>query len=169
MLNEHISNNSYVVNLLQSYASYPAPIRPYLLKADTNPLLRSLFTKSGMLVLLDILGRAPINDPERPIKLRVDKIADAISRSEKTVQRVLNVLQSKAWLSRSNGHDGRNYRGRFCCREFLIGDELRQILGLPSEKPKMSDGKEPIPQQTTNLSINSVDNLVEKPKMSDGL
>lgn len=157
-----------IADVLQAYAPYPAPIRPYLLKADTHPVLRSLFTRSGLLVLLDILGRAPVNNPERPVKLRVDKIAQTINRSEKTVQRVLNVLQSKEWLLRSTEHDGRNYRGRFCYREFLVGNELRQMLGLPTSKTEMSDGEITFCELTTELSTKSVDNIAEKTEMSDG-
>jgi predicted transcriptional regulator len=162
---------SFLKSTLDSYSAYPAPIRHHLLKAETNPLLKSLFPKSQMRVLIDILGRTPIRDSARAIKLRVDRTAENTSRSEKTVQRVLNALKSKNWITRSDDCDGRNYRGRFSGREFLIGNELREILGLPIEQ-EMSDGemnsvvKDSL---TTELSTNSVDKVVKKTEMSDGL
>lgn len=159
---------SFLKSTLDSYSAYPAPIRHHLLKAETNPLLKSLFPKSQMRVLIDILGRTPIRDSARAIKLRVDRTAENTSRSEKTVQRVLNVLKSKKWITQSDDCDGRNYRGRFSGREFLIQNELREILGLPIEQ-EMSDGEMQNLSNPTGLSPESVDNYSKKTKMSDGL
>lgn len=118
-------------DMLGAYAPYPAPIRPYLLRAATHPLLSSLLTKSFMRVFIDILGRAPIADPCRPLWLRVDVVADKLNISTKTVTRAIRFLKNKGWLSHPASHDGRNHHGEFCVREFILSAELRHLLGLP--------------------------------------
>lgn len=138
-----------VNNLITTYQAYPSAIRPHLLKADTNLFLRDLFTKSGMRILIDILGRTPIHDKSLPIHFRVDRVAASIGISEKTVQRVLSVLMTNKWLLRPSDCDGRNFRGRFSYRKFIVGNELREIMGLSTEK--------------------TVDNLSTATKMSDGV
>ena len=119
-------------DMLGAYSHYPAPIRPYLLRAETHPTLRSMLTKSFMRVVVDVLSRAPIADPVRPIKLRVDIVADDLDVSTKTVSRALNILRKNGWLRRSSDHDGRNNWGEFCSGEFILGDGLRAMLGLPT-------------------------------------
>jgi len=59
-----MSNLTYN-DVLSAYAHYPAPIRPYLLRAETHPTLRATLTKSFMRVIVDIVARAPIADPNR--------------------------------------------------------------------------------------------------------
>jgi len=118
-------------DMLGAYAHYPAPIRPYLLRAETHPALRSILTKSFMRVVIDILGRAPIADPMRPLKLRADIIADNLDVSTKTVGRALGMMRKRGWLRRCPGHDGRNNWGEFCAGEFILGEDLRAMIGLP--------------------------------------
>jgi len=91
-----------------------------------------MLTKSFMRVVVDVLSRAPIADPVRPIKLRVDIVADDLDVSTKTVSRALNILRKNGWLRRSSDHDGRNNWGEFCSGEFILGDGLRAMLGLPT-------------------------------------
>lgn len=81
---------------LAAYQNYPTPIRPFLLRAETHPALRSQLTKSFMRVFIDILGRAPITDPLRPLWLRNDIIAENLNISTKTVSRALHFLKQKA-------------------------------------------------------------------------
>ncbi len=142
--------------------------------ADSNPTLKSIFTKDGLRILIDILSRAPIADSSLAIKLRVDRVAQDVGTSEKTVQRVLRRLEAMSWLTRNPEDDGRNYRGRFSGREFLVGNELRQLLGLPiNEKfpqvQQLSDGEIQKVSNSTGLSTKSVDNLPKTTQMSDGI
>ncbi|MEJ7804465.1 MAG: hypothetical protein WKG03_00880 [Telluria sp.] len=124
-------------DMLSAYGVYPAPIRPYLLRAETHPVLRPNFTKSGLRVFVDLLARAPIRDPERPIHVRVDVVARDFGVSTKTVGRVLRQLLTFGWLSPFQGTDGRNNEGKFKGRDFLITTELRTMVGLPTERPPL--------------------------------
>ena len=119
-------------DMLSAYAPYPAPIRPYLLRAETHPALRSMLTKSSMRIVIDILARAPIAEPLRTLRLRVDHIAHDLELSCKTVTRALNLMRKQGWLKRSPDSDGRNNWGEFCAGEFVLGNEFRTMLGLPS-------------------------------------
>ena len=62
-------------DVLSAYAEYPPPIRPYLLRVETHPTLRATLTKSFMRIIVDIVARAPIADPGRPLAFRADVIA----------------------------------------------------------------------------------------------
>ncbi len=120
-------------DMLGAYQPYPAPIRPYLLRAQSHPVISTLLTKSFMRVLIDIVGRSPISDPSRPLWLRVDIVAGTLDISIATVKRAIRFLKSQGWLNLHAPHDGRNNWGEFCAREYLLGTELRTMLGLPSE------------------------------------
>lgn len=120
-------------DMLGAYAPYPAPIRPYLLRAETHPGLSQLLTKSFMRVFIDVLGRAPIKNPLIPLKLRVDVVASDLGISTKTVSRAIRFLQNSGWLNSHVHHDGRNSRGEFCAKEFLLSHELRSMLGMPTQ------------------------------------
>lgn len=122
-------------DVLSAYGEYPSPIRPYLLRAETHPGIRSVLTKSFLRVFIDILSRAPIADPTRPIKVRVDAVAARLALSEKTVSRTLALMKSNFWLSPAPSHDGRNNYGEFSAREFIIESPLRHLLGLPESRP----------------------------------
>lgn len=131
-------------DMLSAYRAYPAPIRPYLLRAETHPGIRSVLTKSFLRVFIDILARAPIADPTRPIQVRVDAVAARLALSEKTVSRTLSLMKSNFWLSPAPSHDGRNNYGEFSAREFIIEAPLRHLLGLPEAKP--APGSPPPPE-----------------------
>lgn len=122
-------------DMLSAYGQYPAPIRPYLLRAETHPGIRSVLTKSFLRVFVDIVSRAPIADPTQPIMVRVDVVAAKLALSKKTVSRTLSLMKSNFWLSPAPSHDGRNNDGEFSGREFIIESPLRHLLGLPESKP----------------------------------
>lgn len=126
-------------DILSSYDEYPAPMRPYLVRAETHPDIRNKLTKSFMRVFIDILSRAPIADPLRPLKMRMDVVAEDLGISKKTVSRAVDLMREQGWVSYSSGFDGRNDHGRFCSSEFILSTELRQMLGLPTEVKKTVD------------------------------
>jgi hypothetical protein len=119
-------------DILDTYQNYPVPIRPFLLRAETHPTLRSQLTKSFMRVCIDVLSRAPIADPCRTLWLRNDIVADNLGISTKTVSRALNFMKKQAWLKSPPSDDGRNNWGQFGHNKFILGDELRAMLGLPT-------------------------------------
>jgi len=117
--------------MLSAYNQYPAPIRPYLLRAQTHPVLRELLTKSFMRAFLDLLSRANIANPARPISVRMDVTAKRLGISVKTVSRTIAFMAEKSWLKPNEHHDGRNWQGKYAGREFILSDELRKLVGLP--------------------------------------
>jgi hypothetical protein len=118
-------------DVLSAYSNYPAPIRPFLVRAETHPILRTQLTKSFMRVVIAILSRAPIADPARPLTFRAELLADHLGLSTKTVTRAINLLRYKGWLKRHPDCDGRNNWGEFSVSKFVLGDELRAMVGLP--------------------------------------
>lgn len=117
--------------MLSAYNHYPAPIRPYLLRAQTHPVLRELLTKSFMRAFIDLLSRANIANPARPISVRMDVTAKRLGISVKTVSRTIAFMAEKSWLKPNEHHDGRNWQGKYAGREFILSDELRKLVGLP--------------------------------------
>ena len=126
-----MSNLTYN-DVLSAYAEYPAPIRPYLLRTETHPTLRATLTKSFMRIIVDIVARAPISDPNRPLAFRADVIAANLDVTTKTVSRAVTLFRKLGWLKRHSDADGRNSWGEFCAGQFILGDELRTMLGLPT-------------------------------------
>lgn len=117
--------------MLSAYNDYPVPIRPYLLRAETHPFLRQKLTKSFMRAFIDLLSRANIANPERPIWVRMDTTARRLGISAKTVSRTIALMMENAWIKPNEQHDGRNWQGKYAGREFLLCDKLRKIVGLP--------------------------------------
>lgn len=118
--------------MLSAYSPYPAPIRPYLLRGETHPVLREKLTKSLMRAFIDLLSRANIADPARPIQVRMDLTAERLGISSKTVSRTIKLMKKNGWLTINPGHDGRNWLGEYAGREFILSDALRKLVGLPT-------------------------------------
>lgn len=118
--------------MLSAYSVYPAPIRPYLLRGETHPVLREKLTKSLMRAFIDLLSRANIADPARPIQVRMDLTAARLGISSKTVSRTIKLMKKNGWLTTNPGHDGRNWMGEYAGREFILSDVLRKLVGLPT-------------------------------------
>lgn len=118
--------------MLSAYSTYPAPIRPYLLRGETHPVLREKLTKSLMRAFIDLLSRANIADPARPIQVRMDLTAERLGISSKTVSRTIKLMKKNGWLTPNPGHDGRNWLGEYAGREFILSDALRKLIGLPT-------------------------------------
>jgi hypothetical protein len=94
-----------------------------------------------MRVCIDVLSRAPIADPLRPLWLRIDIVAENLGLSTKTVSRALNFMKKQAWLYPAPSDNGRNNWGQFGINKFVLGEELRTLLGLPTtaNHPRRSD------------------------------
>jgi hypothetical protein len=118
--------------MLSAYSTYPAPIRPYLLRGETHPVLREKLTKSLMRAFIDLVSRANIADPARPIQVRMDLTAERLGISSKTVSRTIKLMKKNGWLTTNPGHDGRNWLGEYAGREFILSDALRKLVGLPT-------------------------------------
>jgi len=118
--------------MLSAYSTYPAPIRPYLLRGETHPVLREKLTKSLMRAFIDLLSRANIADPARPIQVRMDLTAERLGISSKTVSRTIKLMRKNGWLAANPSHDGRNWLGEYAGREFILSDALRRLVGLPT-------------------------------------
>lgn len=146
---------------LSAYQEYPAPIRPYLLRAESHPTIRSQLTKSIMRVFIDLLARTPIADPGRPIEVFATGVAAKLGVSTKTVARAINLMADNDWLVQSQDHDGRNNMGEFSGREFIIGNQLRELVGLPTAKAA--------PAIDVDKGEKSVDNYPKMTKLSDGV
>lgn len=116
---------------LSAYVDYSAPIRPYLLRGETHPMLREKLTKSFMRAFIDLLSRANIDNPARPIWVRVDTTAKRLGISAKTVSRTIALMIENGWLRPNEHHDGRNWQGKYAGREFILSTDLRKIVGLP--------------------------------------
>jgi hypothetical protein len=128
--------NPTYTEVLSAYTAYPAPIRPYLLRGETHPVLREKLTKSFMRAFIDLLSRANISNPARPIWVRVDTTAKRLGISSKTVSRTIALMTKHAWIRPNEDHDGRNWQGKYAGREFILSTELRKMVGLPVEDPR---------------------------------
>lgn len=154
---------------LSAYSSYPAPIRPYLNRLETHPALRTSLTKSFMRVLVDVVSRAPIAEPKRSIRLRVDIVAEKLGISTKTVTRAITYMKGQGWLNPGPTHDGRNYRGQFTYHEYIVGTDLRELLGLPVEENESAIFTEHgYPQPSSSSAKNDTD-FVDETRMSHGV
>jgi hypothetical protein len=85
-----------------------------------------------MRAFIDLLSRANIADPARPIQVRIDLTAERLGISSKTVSRTIKLMKKNGWLTTNPGHDGRNWLGEYAGREFILSDALRRLVGLPT-------------------------------------
>ena len=121
-------------DMLNAYAEYPAPIRPYLLRTATHPAIISDLTRSARNVLLELVSRTPLDDPDRPILVKVANVATRLGISEKTVSRAIALMCDRKWLLAEPGYDRRNNYGEFAHPRFIVGTLLRRLIGLPLER-----------------------------------
>lgn len=137
-------------NTLSAYESYPKAIRPYLLRADTHPRIREILSKSHLRILIDLVSRAGIRNPDKEIKVKLERVANELSVDRRTVTRAISTFFNLGWLHQNPGYDGRNRRGRFAAQQYVISSNLRDLVGLPlkktegaSNKPAQSIGTSP--------------------------
>lgn len=123
-------------DVLDAYCQYPAPIRPYLLYADTLSELRCQLSKSIHTAFIDLISRINIKDPLRPILVRVDDTAERLGMSERTVGRTIRHMKKKGWLLPRPGYDGRDNNGKYVGHQFLVTESLRALLRFPVAVPE---------------------------------
>lgn len=159
-------------DMLGAYAPYPAPIRPFLLRAETHPQLVPLLTKSFMRVFIDLLARAPIKDPIRPVKLSIDVISEKLGISTRTVNRAINFFKLQGWLNQHGKYEDRTNSGKFRSKEYLLGIELRHLLGLPVEPLAPPEQENSSVDNVQSSRLNSsipAGNSVSETEMSHGV
>lgn len=125
-------------DILSAYSDYPAPIRPYLLRAETHPDIRAKLTKSFMRVFIDLVARTRIRKPAKEIGVSVYKVASKLGVSTKTVTRTISLCLDCGWLDPDPLHDGRNRWGKFSARRYIIATPLRKLIGLPTDDVQAS-------------------------------
>jgi hypothetical protein len=123
-------------DMLSAYEHYAAPIRPYLLRAETHPDIRAKLTKCFMRVFIDLVARTRIRKPEKEISVSVEKVAAELGVSTKTVTRTIALCLDHGWLNPDPRHDGRNRWGKFSPRRYLVATPLRKLIGLPTVDPQ---------------------------------
>lgn len=118
-------------DMLDAYCSYPAAIRKYLLRAETHPEIRTRLSKSAMRILVDLVSRARIRNPQKEILVKISNVAAKFDVDRRTVGRAISTFMELDWLCPNPSHDGRNWLGKFAARQYLITDRLRALVGLP--------------------------------------
>jgi hypothetical protein len=142
-------------DILSSYSAYAPAIRPYLLYADTLSEIRGKLTKTTRLVFLDLVSRINISDAKKPIMVRVDRTAERLEISEKSVSRTIRLMRKNGWLEASQDHDGRNNNGEFAWREYIVTPALRTLLRMPQASSGNIDSTPPSPSSTSDGEADS--------------
>ena len=138
-------------DMLSAYKDYPAPIRPYLLRAETHPEIRMRLTKSFMRVFIDLVARTRIRKPAKEISVSVQKVATELCVSTKTVTRTISLCIGSGWLVPDPLHDGRNRWGKYAAKRYLVATPLRDLIGLPTtEVPPAPESGDKHPAHEVN-------------------
>ena len=116
---------------LGAYEPYAKAVRPYLLRTDTHPYIREILSKSQVRILVDLVSRARIRNPDKEIKVKLERVASDLSVDRRTVTRAISTFFSLGWLLPNPGYDGRNRRGRFAAQQYVISETLRGLIGMP--------------------------------------
>lgn len=118
---------------LGAYEPYAKAVRPYLLRADTHPYIREILSKSQVRILVDLVSRARIRNPDKEIKVKLERVASDLNVDRRTVTRAISTFFSLGWLLPNPGYDGRNRRGRFAAQQYVISRTLRRLIGMPTK------------------------------------
>lgn len=151
-----MSSTPNYTDLLSAYAAYPPAIRPYLIYADTLEEIRIQLTKSTRLAFLDLVARINIAKPLQPIMVRVDRTAEKLGISTKSVSRAIKLMIENGWLETSKQHDGRNNNGEFAWREFIVTPALRALLRIAVPGRKANDD-DSLPPPSSNSSVENIE------------
>jgi hypothetical protein len=135
-------------DVLAVYGRYAAAIRPYLLHTDAHPEIRPLLGDAVRVAFIDLVARTNIRDPLRPIKVRVDFTARRLGLSEKSVSRAINIMLENGWLHADPAHDGRDNKGKYAGRRFIVTGAFRKLIGMPTD-----DASTPGPNETPDETL----------------
>lgn len=125
-----MSSNVPFTEFLEQYGQFNSAIRSHVAIADARPEVRAALTTTTRVAFLEIIRRANIADPNRPIWVRVDRTAERLEISTKSVSRTIKIMKKKGWLIASKTHDGRNNHGEFDGREYLLTPAMRRLMSL---------------------------------------
>lgn len=125
-----MSSNVPYGEFLDAYSSFNSAIRSHIAFADSRPEIRAALTPTTRIAFLDIIARANIKKPHQPIWIKVETTARRLKVSEKTVSRTIKMMRTNGWIEASKAHDGRNNRGEFDGREYLLTPTMRRLMSL---------------------------------------
>jgi hypothetical protein len=134
-----VSSNVPFTEFLEQYHQFNCAIRSHVAIIDARPEVRAALTATTRIAFLEIIRRANIEDSNQPIWVRVDRTAERIGVSTKSVSRTIKMMKKKGWIVPSKTHDGRNNHGEFDGREYLLTPALRRLMSLPETTP-MQEG-----------------------------
>lgn len=154
---------------LSAYESYSKAIRPFLLRADTHPQIRAILSKSHLRILIDLLSRARIRNPDKEIKAKLENVASDLSVDRRTVTRAISTFFNLGWLLPSPGYDGRNRRGRYAAQQYLISPTLRDLVGLPLKETMKALQEESPPAPGNTATEEAAVQPSNETEMSHGL
>ena len=152
---------------LGAYQPYAKAVRPYLLRADTHPYIRKILSKSQVRILVDLVSRARIRNPDKEIKVKLERVASDLSVDRRTVTRAISTFFSLGWLLPNPGYDGRNRRGRFAAQQYVISQTLRGLIGMPVKAANTVAGDVENENQGNAVSAETPDSA--EAEMSHGL
>lgn len=133
-------------DIIQPYQHYPKTVQIAIIRAHTHPAFFSI-TMSMRKVLCALLTRASEKDGLRPLKARLENVADEAGVSAKTVQRALAHFRQLGWLCYND--EDRNEYGIFRSRTYRLTPQICALIELPVKGEKaescpreteMSDG-----------------------------
>jgi hypothetical protein len=125
-----MSSNVPFTEFLAQYGQFNCAIRSHVAIADARPEVRAALTETTRIAFLEIISRANIENSLQPIWIRVDRTAERISISTKSVSRTIKMMKKKGWIVPSKTHDGRNNNGEFDGREYLLTPSMRRLMSL---------------------------------------
>lgn len=126
-----MSSNVPFSEFLDQYGQFNSAIRSHVAIADARPEVRAAVTDTTRVAFLEIICRANITNAQQPIWVRVDRTAERLGISTKSVSRTIKMMKKNGWLVPSKTHDGRNNRGEFDGREYLLTPAMRRLMSLP--------------------------------------
>lgn len=119
------------LDLKEQYGHLPTVLQQAIIRAKTHLSLVSTLTPSCRDVLADLVSRADKRKPDAPVKANLETVAAALGISYKTVIRAIQQLETHQLIARIG--TTRTRFGRFKYSEFSLTEELRTMLGLPTE------------------------------------
>lgn len=157
-----MSSNVPFTEFLAQYGQFNSAIRSHVAIADARLEVRSSLTETTRVAFLEIISRANIQNSHQPVWVRVDRTAERLGISTKSVSRTIKMMKKKGWLVPSKTHDGRNKHGEFDGREYLLTPAMRRLMSLPEacRQTDASDSKgdgegtvSPLPATQANPEI----------------
>ncbi len=131
-----------ITDLIEPYQNCPKTIQKAIALVHTQPRFLGL-TRHQKAVVASLVSRCNQRSGLIPIRARLDRVADQVEVSTKTVQRTLTVLREAGWMQQVS--DGRSEMGCFTFRHYQFSPEFCDLVELPHAEKKppeasVSDG-----------------------------